>query len=266
MSGTHETNRPRVLTLDIETSPMLAWTFSLFRPFIGINQIVQETRVISWAAKWYGDDRVMFRSEFHHGRGVMLRQMHELLNEADIVIHFNGDSFDVPHLRREFDQAGGFAPFSPFQTIDLYRQLKKTRYYPSNKLEYIASRLDIGHKVSHSGIDLWIDCLTDPPEDDPNRQKRAWALMRKYNKQDVVLTEDLYSEVRSWLPSHPHVGLFTEDPTVDCCDVCGSTDLESRGHAYTKLAKYPRFVCRACGKWGRSKKAVALVDARGVAS
>lgn len=256
---------PRILTIDIETSPMQVWTFSLIKPFISYDQIIEDTRVISWAAKWYGEDTIIFRSEYHHGRETMIRQAWELLNQADIVVHFNGDSFDIPHLRREFKQLG-LPPFSPIQTIDLYKQLKKSMYFPSYKLDNIARQLSVGKKVAHSGMSLWIECLTESPEDDPNRQKRAWSLMRRYNKGDITVTEDLYTETRAYLPSHPHIGLFASDPTEDCCERCGGTNLKPEGHAYTKLAKYPRFVCRDCGKWGRSKRAVAMVDGRGVAS
>jgi len=261
MSGT-----PRILTLDLETSPMKVWTFSLFKPFITYDQVIEHTRVISWAAKWLGEDTILFRSEFHSGREKMLREMHSLLSEADIVVHFNGESFDMPHLRREFKEAG-FPPFSPVQTIDLYKQLKKSMYFPNNKLDTMAQKLGVGAKVSHTGMMLWIECLTESPADDPNRQRRAWSLMRKYNKGDVQVTEDLYLETRAYLPSHPHVGLFADDPTAeDLCDVCGSNNLRNEGFAYTKVGKYQRFVCRDCGKWGRGKRAVAIVEGRGVAS
>lgn len=244
---------------------MQVWTFSLFKPFIAINQIIEPTRVISWAAKWYDEDRVMFRSEYHDGQDKMLREMHSLLNEADIVIHFNGESFDIPHLRREFKQAG-LPPFSPFQTIDLYKQLKKSMYFPSYKLDHIAQSLGVGAKVSHSGFQLWIDCLTESPADDPGRQKRAWALMRKYNKGDVVVTEDLYTETRAYLPKHPNLGLYSDDTETDECSVCGSTNFKPDGYAYTSVGKYPKFQCRDCGKYGRSKRAVAFIDGRGIAS
>jgi DNA polymerase elongation subunit (family B) len=261
MSGT-----PRILTLDIETSPMQVWTFSLFKPFISYDQIIQDTRVISWAAKWYGEEQMMFMSEYHNGREKMLRKMHELLSEADIVIHFNGESFDIPHLRREFKQLG-LPPFAPFQTIDLFKQLKKAMYFPSNKLDNIARQLSVGQKVAHTGFQLWVECMTESPADDPHRQRRAWALMRKYNKGDVIVTEDLYTETRTYLPNHPHLGLYrTELSEEDTCDVCDSNNLRLEGFAYTKVGKYQRYQCRECGRWGKGKRALAIVEGRGVAS
>lgn len=257
-------SKPRVLTIDLETSPMKVWTFSLMKPWISYEQIIEHTRVISWAAKWLDEDTVLFRSEYHHGRESMLRQAHALLNEADIVIHFNGESFDIPHLRREFEEFG-LKPYSPFLTIDLYKQLKKTMYFPNNKLNSIARKLGVGEKVPHTGMDLWIQCLND---DDPVAQKKAWALMRKYNKGDVTVTENLYLETREWLPSHPNMGLFLEDAGDDVprCVVCQSDNLRKEGYAYTSAGKYPRYQCRECGKWGKEKKAVAFTQGRGIAS
>lgn len=260
MSGT-----PRTLVFDIETSPMQVYTFSLFKPFITIDQIIEPTRMICWAAKWHGEDEVIYRSEFHHGKERMVSKLFELVNEADVLVQFNGDSFDVPHIRREFVQAG-LPPVSPFQTVDLYKIAKKSMYFPSYKLDWISQELGVGRKLGHSGFCLWRECLEPDPEDNPGRQKRAWSLMRRYNKQDVVVTEALYDELLPHIPNHPHVGLWSDDPTIDRCGNCGSESLQQRGFAYTKVGRYPRFVCTDCGKWGRGKKADAFVGVRGVAS
>lgn len=255
---------PKILTIDVETSPMLAWTFSLNKPYISYDQVVEQTRVICWAAKWYGEDQILYRSEYHHGREAMIRQAWNLLNEADIVIHFNGDSFDVPHLRREFELLG-LPPFAPFQTIDLYKQLRKTMYFPNNKLDTMVKRLGIGAKVNHEGFPLWIKCLTDS---DPEAQKKSWSLMRRYNKGDILVTENLYTETREWLPNHPNMGLYVEDPNdgITRCAICQSEDLRKEGFRFTAVGKYPRFQCRECGRWGTEKKAVAFVQGRGLVS
>lgn len=268
MSGTTETDtpagpgrKPRILTLDIETSPMLVYTFQLDRPFIAINQIVDHTRMLCWAAKWLGEDQVIYRSEFHHGRDKMLSHLHELLSEADIVVHFNGDSFDIPHCRREFKQAG-LPVLPPLKTVDLWKASKKQFYFPSYKLDYIAQALGVGAKVHHSGFQLWRDCIEQSPADNPHRQKRAWSVMRKYNKGDVIVTEDLYVEILPYIANHPHIGLYADDPIENSCANCGSEDLQNRGFSLTKVGKYQRYQCKGCGAWGRYKKSIAFVDAR----
>ena len=59
-------------------------------------------------------------------------------------------------------------------------------YLPSNKLNDIAEFFGIGEKLS-TNKDLWFDCMAG--------DKKAWGLMEKYNKQDVVLCDELYTKL-----------------------------------------------------------------------
>src|SRR5690606_22016747 len=52
-------DRVRILTLDVETSPMLSYHFGLWDQNIGINQIVKQSRIICFAAKWVGEKPVI---------------------------------------------------------------------------------------------------------------------------------------------------------------------------------------------------------------
>ncbi len=51
-----------VLLFDIETSPNLAYVWRTFKEYIAPEQMIEETKVICWSAKWLGDDHVMFDS------------------------------------------------------------------------------------------------------------------------------------------------------------------------------------------------------------
>jgi uncharacterized protein len=248
MNGT-----PKILTLDIETSPLQVYTWGLWQQNISIGQIIEPTRMLSWAAKWHGKKPVLFASEYHDGAKTMVKQIHALLDEADVVVHFNGGTFDMPHLRREFALLN-LPPYSPVQEIDLLKIVKNRFRFPSNKLDYVTKQFDLDHKLGHTGFSLWRDCLAG---DD-----KAWSLMRKYNKQDVVITEQLYDKLRPYMVRHPHMGLFSGE---DCCSRCGSTDLAPQGFAYTALATYQRYKCRNCKSWSRGGKAVEGAGARGVA-
>jgi len=75
----------RLLTLDIETSPNLAHVWGLFKQNIGLNQLMESGQVISFAAKWHGDKKVLFYSDHHNGHDVMVQAAHDLLSEADAV-------------------------------------------------------------------------------------------------------------------------------------------------------------------------------------
>lgn len=265
---------PRVLVADVETSPIIGYTWGLRNQFLALNQIIEPTRVICWAAKWHGDPRTIFRSEYHHGHEAMVRKAWELLDEADVVVGFNSKSFDEPHLRREFEKYK-LGPTSPYKTVDLYRQLKGQWRFPSYKLDYIAQTIGVGAKVSHQGFDLWRACIEpvlkwqyDSEAEYQaalKRQREGWRIMKKYNIGDIVVTDDLYAEALSWLPDPPNLGLYVDTDEASCPSPdCGSVNLRPNGYRVTKVAKYQAYQCRDCGKYSQSGKAVKRVDLRPV--
>jgi len=235
---------PRILSLDIETSPVVAHAWALFKQNIAINQIIEHPRTICFAAKFMDERKVHFYSEFEHGREDMVYAAHMLLDEADIVMHFNGDRFDLPRLNTEFILAG-ITPPAPYKSIDLYKVIKGNFSFTSNKLAYVSERLGLAGKIKHEGHELWIKCLAGDP--------KAWAQMKRYNIQDVRLLEEIYDKVRPWVKSHPHHGLYTGQP--DACPNCGATEqLERRGFALTGMGRFQRYRCRDCGSWSRSNR------------
>jgi hypothetical protein len=235
---------PKVLFLDIETSPNVVHCWGLFNQFIGINQIIKPSKTISWAAKWFDEDVIMFDSVYQSTDKQMLDGIYKLINEADVLIHYNGKSFDIPVLNRDFI-LHGLTPPKPTQEIDLLTVVRRRFRFASNKLQYVVKELGLGEKVSHEGHELWVKCMEG--------DKDAWFTMERYNRQDVLLTEKLYKIVRGWVPNHPNLGMFSD--SVDrCCPNCGGTNLSSRGYRYTKTRKYKRYKCRdkRCGKWSSS--------------
>jgi hypothetical protein len=246
---------PKILIIDIETSPNLAHVWSLWNVNVGLNQLLESGEVICFAAKWYGAKKTMFFSTYHDGKEQMVQAAHDLLSEADIVVHYNGKRFDIPHLNREFLEAG-LEPPAPYAQVDLYQTAKSKFRFPSNKLDYIAQTLDIGAKTSHAGHTLWLDCLNDKP--------KAWKTMKEYNVHDVVLTETLYSRLLPWIHPHPNVAIYS-DVLEDTCPNCGGTELRQQGKAYTALGIYQRFKCADCGKWSRGKHKLGGADVRSIA-
>lgn len=243
----------KILVLDIETCPNLAYVWRLWDEDIGVNQLVNATEVICWAAKWIGKHKVEFRSVFHNGKEEMLKTLWNMLDEADAVVHYNGRSFDIPHVNREF-LIMGLSPPSPFAQIDLLRAVRRRFRFPSNKLEYVVEELGIGEKLKHEGFELWRRCMAN--------EESAWRLMRQYNINDVALTELLYERILPWIPNIPSHSTFTDG---DACPACGSKSLERRGVAHTRQSVYQRFVCRDCGKWSRGTRAEKRVTIREVA-
>ena len=228
---------PRILVFDIETSPALVFTYSLRTDYIAPGNVVEPSRVLCFAAKWHGDKRVMFHSE-RDGRREMIEAAWRLLDEADVCVGFNHARFDVPHLQREFVLAG-YGPPSPWQDVDLLTAVRKRFAFMSNRLSYVTEQLGLDLKADAGGMSTWMGCLQGDPE--------AWRTMEHYNRQDVVVTDELFTYLRSWLKL-PHMGLFTGDEAA--CHACGSPRLVPAGVSRTRTAAYLRLSCE-CGAWNR---------------
>lgn len=223
----------RLLHLDIETAPHKSYTWGLFDQNVSLDQIMEPGFTLCWAAKWEGDKRVL--SAWHTDRH-FLTGIHALLEEAEIVVTYNGNRFDLPTLNKEFVLAG-LSPPAPYRSVDLYQTVKRRFRFASNKLDFVAQALGLGCKVKHKGFLLWKECMDGDPV--------AKATMLRYNKGDVTLLEKVHDHLLPWIPNYPRTS------ELDGCSSCGSTQLQKRGFHYTQVGKYQRYQCTHCGSWHR---------------
>ncbi|ASX99274.1 DnaQ-like DNA polymerase III subunit [Arthrobacter phage Molivia] len=233
----------RILTIDIENSPNLAHVWGLWQNNVSLSQLMESGEVISFAAKWAGDPEVQFYSNFHDGHEAMVLKAWELVNEADIVVGYNSQGFDMKHLQREFLLAN-LGPTSPYKNVDLLHAVKRQFRFVSNKLDYVVQALKLGAKTAHAGHTLWVQCMAG--------DKDAWDKMREYNMQDVVITEKLYFRLLPWIEKHPHIGMYM-DTDHDRCPFCGSTELvlDKTTTAKAYVSTYNLYKCGECQ--GQSK-------------
>ncbi len=234
---------PRILVLDIETRPALAYVWGTYDQNLGLEQIVEPAAVICWAAKWMGQRKVRFASDHHDGHQAMLEGIWRLLDEADLVVTFNGISFDDKWLMGEFLRAGMQRP-SHFRDIDLLRHVKRQARFTSHKLDHVATVLGLGEKVRHTGFRLWRECLEG--------DEKAWTLMRRYNRHDVELTEQVYLALRPFIKNHPHLGAINGH--TRSCPSCGSTQLEEIDPVHTNVGSYRGFRCTDCGSLSKGSR------------
>ncbi len=248
----------KVLVIDIETSPSLAYVWALWDQNVSLDQLVEVGDVICFAAKWLDEKGIQFYSDFHDGHDVMVQKAWDLIDEADAVVHFNGKAFDIKHLNREFLLAG-MSPPSPHKDIDLLTVTRGRFRFTSNKLQHVATQLGIGSKKDTGGFKTWIKCMQG--------DAKAWAAMKKYNIGDVKLTEEVYYKLRPWIKSHPSHALFDNDGTeIPTCPNCGHTHLQKRGLYHTAVSTYQRYQCQnpECGAWSRQGARVDSVKVQSV--
>jgi DNA polymerase elongation subunit (family B) len=254
MDESNEVRRMKILFLDIETSPITAHTWGLWDQNISIGQIVSSTEMMCFGARWYGEKKVIFKSEFHDGKAEMLKSVHELLDEADVLVGWNSKAFDSKHLKREFIE-NEMLPPSPYKDMDLMLTVKSQFKFPSNKLDYVSQKLGVGAKVKHSGFDLWLGCMAG--------NAKSWVEMKKYQIQDVDLLVDLYEKLKPWITNHPN--RILHDGLEGGCLVCASQKLQRRGTSITASGSYQRFQCQDCGKWQRGPVSINKTTTRNIA-
>lgn len=241
---------PKVLFLDIETSPMVVETWGLFNQNIGLGQVLEHTTILSYAAKFLGEDTIYYQDTFYNKNKrddkKLVKSLKELLERSDFVIAHNGIKFDLPKIRyRVIDN--GLKPFSEVQEIDTLRIAKKYLGFDSNKLEHLTHKLCKKFKKKKDrkfqGHALWREFLSGNEE--------ARSEMEEYNKLDILSLEELYVDhlaaYDKLVPNFSAVG----DSKLFRCN-CGSDAFQPAGFHVTKKSRFEKVKCTKCGKTHRS--------------
>lgn len=255
---------PKVLALDIECSPAVVHAWSLRDLHIGLNQIMEDPEIIGVGYSWDGKPAKYvskWDQEDLGGRAFMLGFIWQLLDEADVVVTYNGVGFDIPWLNGEFMREG-MTPPAPFKNIDLYRVFKKNARFISHKLDYVAGAVLGMHKLPTGGHQLWVDCMAG----DEKARKR----MKTYCCRDVMLLWPLLEKALPWLGGQVNFALWSEHGAELACQKCGQAQyLRPKGTAYTVSRAYPQFLCcpdrGGCGGWTRDSKSSYSINGAGVA-
>ena len=240
---------PRVLLYDIENSYAIGgyWPGQLYDR--NIVTVIQNWYMLSVAWQWYGEKKVhVMGLDDYEGYDPaeaddfdLCADLHDLFNEADVIIAHNGDGFDRPKAETRM-WLHGFDPPSPVKTVDTLAVARR-RFkggLDSRTLDALAERLGVQRKGHSGGIETWTSCMEGDPE--------AWRKLKKYNKQDVAVLHEVYDKMRPWIPRHPN--LATISGRKDSCSTCGASGcLSKQGFLYTQTMIYQRWKCKNCGSW-----------------
>jgi hypothetical protein len=237
----------RTLFWDIETSLQPVTVFQLAKnDWIDPSAILEERYIICASWMWEGDSTVhavsvlddpeRYAKNPHDDRHVV-EVLHNLLTQADVLVHHNGDKFDRRYVETR-NLAHGLPPLPAVPTIDTYKLAKRHFLFNSNKLNYIGQFLGVGKKLATTPH-LWMDVYRGKSD--------AITAMVRYNKQDVRLLHRVYHKLKA----------YGQLPSQAGCPRCGSVALQSRGVARTRTRTYQRFQCQLCRGWSRALRAEA---------
>ena len=234
------TKRKR-LFFDIESSPNIGFFWqSGFKLNIGPQNIIRERAIICICYKWEDEKETHALTwDSKQSDKKMLEQFSKVINDADEIVGHNGDRFDMPWVRTRCLKYG-IEMYPSYTTIDTLKIARSRFKFNSNKLDYIAGFLGIGHKIK-TDFNLWTDIVL-------NKDKKAMESMVKYCKMDVVLLEKVFKALSKHFPAKTHYGvIFGADR--GSCPECGSNELVANNRRTTAsgLVKI-QYKCKTCDK------------------
>lgn len=240
--------------LDIETAPILAYIWDLKCEYVPAGQIHTDRYVMAWGAMWLDKPDVSIVYKDQRGKGPLqdkelLLKLWPLLDKADIVVTYNGESFDSRRINARF-MIHGIKPPSPYRHYDVMKLMKRVADHTANTLDYISTQVNTKYKKLHHadfpGFALWRQCLAENP--------KAWAAMKVYNIHDVLSTKEAALNTLAWAPaSFPEFYPTNDSPTT--CGRCGSMGFMVE--VKSKLAKvnaYRQYRCPNCGGFQTGKR------------
>ena len=238
---------PNILIFDVETAPMEIYVWGLYKQRPSHENVIMDWYLLSWSAKWLFSDEVMSDvltpEEAIDGNDERICQsMWNLFETAHIVIAHNANRFDIRKLNARW-MLNGLLPPSPYKTIDTLKESIKIAAHSSHKLDYLGQIIAKKGKLE-TDYDLWKRCKKGDPT--------ALKYMEEYNREDVLLLEDVYLGMRPWINSHPNVSLYI-DSDKPLCTACGSKKLHPVEDYVTMASVFPGYRCERCGHISRGR-------------
>jgi hypothetical protein len=256
----------RILVLDVETQRAVVERFDLYPGYTHIDRVIKPTRLLCFAAKWHDEEDMFFHAAWddddQDAHEEMIKAAWALITEADIVVGWNSTRFDLQHFQAAFGRLE-LGPPAPYKSLDLMQVAKRNFKAGelSLKLQWF-SRMWLGdEKLPHQGMDLWHEIRYG----DPKNKLEAQRIMREYNCQDVLLTEQLFERFKPWTGVNYALYDADADDGKQRCVKCASENLNRRGYFYTTTFAYQRYRCMDCGSWSRGRKSTYTTELRPVA-
>lgn len=248
----------KILLLDIETSPLLAYVYQkqVWKARIGHKQVESNWFMLTWAAKWLGEkevfsDSLSSKEAINENDDRIVTSLWLLLDEADIIIAHNGNQFDIPNINTRCI-LHKLPPPSPYKQIDTLKIAQQQFGFTHNSLDALAGFFGIEGKVD-TDFQLWKDCIYGNEE--------ALLKMEIYNQNDVIILEKIYNFLKPYAKGHPNLDLYvdSESPVCPSCGRDSLIALEGK-YFYTQAVRYPIHRCTGCQAISRAKKGEPYIN------
>jgi hypothetical protein len=159
----------------------------------------------------------------------------DLLDAAHVVIAQNGKKFDIRKLNTRFWKHKLHKPTS-YKVIDTLTAVRSTFGLTYNNQDFIAKFIGAQEKLE-TNFPLWAAC--------DRGESEALKYMLDYNENDVRGLEEIYLDIREWIPNHPDLRLF--QMSQEGCPVCLKNEYKEVGIYVANAKKYKEYRCSVCG-------------------
>lgn len=252
---------PRTLIFDIETSHDILASYGLREQYHSPESILQDWYIICAKWKWNGgkriygtsvlDDMKRFKKD-NTNDYVVIKALHELMSDVDIVVGHNIHRFDwkMFYTRVMFHR---LPPLKMPQFICTLKETKKISRHSSHSLKHLARYYKLtSQKIEHSrgmGIKILKGDI------------KATQECVDYCGGDIATTEEYYEFIKPYMIGHPNLNLWRADG-IECCVKCGDTDIQKRGFRTTVSGKFQSYQCQGCGSWMQGTRSIKRVAIR----
>jgi len=241
----------KLLVYDVELSDMdiLIKSYDLKNRIRWFNHenIIRDWTMLGASWKHLDDDKISCVSispKDPLNDYAVIQKLYKAIEASDGLIGHNADNFDL----KKFNTRAIYYGMPPLQKkiqTDTLKIARKYFKFTSNSLRYIANYLGLENKGDSPDWDAVM-----------SGDRKEIALMREYNRQDVIVTEQLYKKLRGWHHTHPDVSSVTRDiegKEMDKCPSCDSVNVVKNGHKpKVKAGVVYKFaqvlLCRNCGR------------------
>lgn len=200
----------KILYFDIETTGFSADTSSLY--LIGCcYKKEKHFHFIQWFADTYDSEPELLHAFF------------QFMRHFSALVHFNGDTFDIPYLEKKCIQYSLPYDFSSIESIDIYKKIspyRKKLSLENLKLKTIENFLSISRKDMMDGgklIKLYGSYMQEKFKNkNPENVKELQHILLLHNQEDVqnlpAITSILsYTDLFQTLPEILNAGFYEKD-------------------------------------------------------
>ena len=242
--------RNKILILDVERLPGITEQYwwdrgDLKNRYVHYETVKRHPRTTIVCAKWYDSDELIELAEWDTGgRKRFLKNVHQLMSQADIIVGHNVDQADVPWLAGDLFIEGGLPPLPPFKTVDtlkvLRRQFKSGA--PFKSLDAFCQIAGIPAKTDRYDRQAMERAVNKSIED----RERLTA----YCSGDVIATQGLYDFLRPFITNHPALFVDGKDH-LTTCHRCGNDTKPIPRRYVANVLTYAMRRCTVCGGHSR---------------